>query len=153
MREATQSAGYSIRDNSLAGAERRNRYAGIGVLLSLILYAFLVDPHKVTLFRCFFREFTGWNCFACGLSHSLHASACLEWTAAVKYHLFGPVLFLSAWALSVYWILELIIGRKWAVRISPAGIRAWIAVIALIWLGYWSLYLIPSSPGTGVLTG
>ena len=94
VNELAGSAEQNIRNNSLSAVDRRNRCAGIGMLLCLILYAFFVDPDKVTVFRCFFRELTGWNCFACGLSHSLHASACLDWAAAAKYHLFGPALFL-----------------------------------------------------------
>lgn len=136
--------------NSLSAVERRNRYAGIGILLSLILYAFFVDPDKVTIFRCFFRELTGWNCFACGLSHSLHASAYLDWTAAVKYHLFGPALYLSSWLLSLYWILEIVLDRKEIVRINPGNTRVGITVVALICLIYWLFHLSPALPGAGI---
>ena len=150
MNEVTQSTGYSIRNSSLTGAERKNRYAGICVLLSLILYAFFIDPDKFTLFRCIFRELTGWNCFACGLTHSLHASAHLEWTTAVKHHLFGPVLYLSAWVLTACWILETALGRKVPVRIHPVKVRFGIIFITLIWLICWWSRLFPDLPGAGI---
>jgi len=121
----------------LSAVEVRNRCFGIAATLSLILYAFCVDPDKVTVFRCFFRELTGWNCFACGLSHSLHASAHLNWVVAIEFHLFGPLLFLSAWTLFVYWIIEIVIDRKSLVRIRPGIIKAGIILIALTWLIYW----------------
>ncbi|MBN2321370.1 MAG: DUF2752 domain-containing protein [Acidobacteria bacterium] len=143
MNELAGFTGQSTPDNSLSAVDRRNRCAGIGMLLSLILYASCVDPDKVTLFRCFFRELTGWNCFACGLSHSLHLSARLDWAAAVKYHLFGPVLFLSAWMLSVYWILEIALDRKGVVRVNPKIIKIGIIAIALVWLIYWLFHLSP----------
>jgi len=139
-----ESMGQRIFDNSLSTVERRNRCAGIGVLLSLILYAFLVDPDKVTLFRCFFREWTGLNCFTCGLSHSLHASACFDWTAAIKHHLFGPFIFISAWALSVYWILEIGLDRKIIVRIKPGYVRFGIAFLVVAWGIYRLFHLAPA---------
>jgi len=143
VNEPASFTGQSTPDNSLSAVDRRNRWAGIGMLLSLILYAFCVDPDEVNLFRCFFRELTGWNCFACGLSHSLHASACLDWAAAVKYHLFGPFLFLSAWVVSVYWILEIVLDRKGVVRVNPGILKAGIVVLALVWLIYWLFHLSP----------
>lgn len=149
VNELTGSTGCSIRNNSLSVAERRNRYAGIGVLASLILYAFFVDPDKVTWLRCSFREWTGWNCFACGLSHSLHASAHLDWPAAVKYHLFGPILFLIAWVVSACWILEIALGRKIPVRIPPGKTRFVFLFTALVWLVYWLSRLFSDLPGTG----
>lgn len=144
MNVLTRSTGQDIRSNSLSAVERRNRGAGIGLLLSLILYSFCVDPDKVTLFRCFFRELTGWNCFACGLSHSLHASAHLDWVTATQYHLFGPILFLCAWVLSAYWTFEIVMNMKGVVRISPGNIRIGIIVIALIGLVYWLFHLNPA---------
>ena len=125
------------RNPALSAVERRNRCAGIGLLLSLILYAFWVDPERVHVFRCLFRELTGWKCFACGLTHSLHASAHLDWAAAFNYHLFGPILFLSAGALLVYWVLELVLDRKGTLRIKPETIRIGVIVMGLAWLIYW----------------
>jgi len=60
---------------------------------------------------------------------------------AVKKHIFGPVLFLSSWGLSVYWILEIALERKIIARIRPGNIRAGVFVIALIWLVYWLTHL------------
>ncbi|MBN2242994.1 MAG: DUF2752 domain-containing protein [Acidobacteria bacterium] len=141
MRAITATARRRIKNGPLTPVERRNRVAGIGLLFSLILYAFCVDPGKVTVFRCFFKEWTGWNCFTCGLSHSLHASARLDWGAAVQHHLFGPFLFLSAWALSAYWIFEIATDRKGMLRVNPGTVRAGIIAVAFIWLAYWLLRL------------
>jgi hypothetical protein len=135
--ELSETEDQSKRNGPLTAVERRNRFAGIGLLFSLILYAFCVDPGKVTVFRCFFREWTGCDCFACGLSHSLHASARLDWPAAVQYHLFGPLLFLSAWALSVYWIFEVAMDRKSPLRVRDGTVRTGIIALAFMWLVYW----------------
>lgn len=143
------STGRTARWNALSGVDRRNRCAGIGLLSSLILYAFFVDPEKVTLYHCFFREWTGMNCFTCGLSHSLHASACLDWTAAVQFHLFGPLLFISAWLVSFYWIAEILLDRKGMIRIKAGKVRFGILLLAVAWVVYWLLHLSPASHGPG----
>jgi hypothetical protein len=132
-------------NNVLSSLDRRNRYAGIFAPLGLILYSFFVDPEKVTFFPCYFREWTGWNCFACGLSHSLHAAATLNWTTAITYHLFGPILFLTAWAILLYWSLELALGRKGILPVRREKIKTGIIVAAVAWLIYWLFHL---SPGT-----
>ena len=141
MTELAKTGQRIIPAGFLSIVDRRNRIAGIGMLLGLILYAFFVDPDKVTLFKCVFREWTGWNCLVCGLSHSLHASACFDWAAAFKYHLFGPVLFLSSLTLTGYWIIEIATNRKGVVRIQPGIVRGGIIVIAGVWLIYWMLNL------------
>lgn len=121
----------------LSPAARRNRYAGIAAALLLVLYAFFLDPEKVAPFKCVFREWTGWNCFACGLSHSLHASATLDWVRALRYHIFGPVLFLSAWILSVYWISELVTGRSGPVKVRHGSVKGVMVAAASLWFVYW----------------
>jgi hypothetical protein len=132
-----KSEGPGVRYAPLTAVERRNRLAGTGALLSLILYAFWMDPEKTHLFRCGFREWTGWKCLACGLTHSLHASAHLDWAAAVKYHLFGPVLFWGAIMLVLNWCGELALDRKGPLHIRPGTIRKGMAVTGLVWLVYW----------------
>ena len=128
--------------NPLSPADRRNRYAGIAAALLLILYAFFLDPEKASPFKCDFKEWTGRNCFACGLSHSLHASATLDWVGALHYHIFGPVLFLSAWILSVYWILELAVDRKGPVRGGHVCVKVAMAAVASAWFLYWLYRLV-----------
>jgi len=131
--------------NPLSRIDRRNRYAGIAAALSLILYAFFLDPEKVTLFKCVFKEWTGRNCFACGLSHSLHASAAFDWMGALQYHVFGPVLFLSALGLSAYWILELVLEVKGFIKPGRRNMRIFLVVVAFLWLFYW-IYSLGDAP-------
>jgi len=144
------SMGQKIGNSPLTAADRRNRCAGICVLLCLILYAFFVDPEKFSPFSCIFRNLTGLNCFACGLTHSFHAAARLEWMEAAGYHLFGPVLFLSAWAVLLYWILELVLGRKSIIQVGREKIKTAIIAAAVAWLIYWLLHLSPGSSGAAV---
>lgn len=127
----------NIGRNPLSRIDRRNRYAGIAAALSLILYAFFLDPEKVAPFKCVFKEWTGRDCFACGLSHSLHAAAAFDWIGALKYHIFGPVLFLAAWVLSAYWMFELAVGGKGFIKLSHRSVRAILFAVACLWFFYW----------------
>jgi hypothetical protein len=138
------SAEQTMRTGSLSAVDRWNRFAGIGILLALILYAFRVDGDHVSVSGCLFREWTGWNCLACGLSHSLHAASRLDFAAAVRYHPFGPFIFLAAWISAFYWILEMVLNRKAIVRIAPGVIKGGAAVLALAWLIYWLFHLTPA---------
>jgi len=132
---ADSAKGSAVRP--LSAIERRNRCAGIALLLGLILYAFWFDPDAETPLRCYFKEVTGHNCFACGMSHALHASACLDWAAAFGHHLFGPVLFVSAWALSACWTAEIVRGRRMIARLESTYLKAGVALAAAVWLAWW----------------
>jgi len=136
---------HTVGRKSLSPVDRRNRWGGIAAALCMILYAFFLDPEKIALFKCVFKEWTGRDCFACGLSHSLHAAAEFDWMAALQYHIFGPVLFLSAWILSAYWTMELALGVKGFIKISHNSVKAVIAAAACIWLFCW-LYNIGIGP-------
>jgi hypothetical protein len=147
MNATLQATDWRISGSPLSAAERSNRWVGIGTLLLFLLYAFLVDPEKVHSFRCIFKELTGWNCLACGLTHSLYASTHLHWSLAMRYHFFGPALFFAAVGLLVYWIWEVASGKKGALRINVGCCRRGAILIGFLWLIYWLSRLLSTLPG------
>jgi len=107
----------------MAAADSFNRLVGIGALLLFMTYSFLVNPDKLQILKCFFKGWTGLICPACGLTHSLYACAGLHWGLALRYHLFGPFLFVGAWALLTFWSWELVSGRRIIFPLSAIWIK------------------------------
>lgn len=66
----------------------------------LLLLSFVMPCQGLPFSICFFYNVTGLPCPACGLGRSFANLAHLRWHAAVRYHPFGPAIFLLVVALT-----------------------------------------------------
>jgi len=79
----------------------------------------------------------------CGMTRSLHAMAHGEWSASIRYHLFGPAVFLGMLLYFIIFIAEAISGKRSAMSmLIDRKIKAQVLfVIALVWIVYWGTRL------------
>jgi hypothetical protein len=121
----------------LSAAEVFNRWTAIGGLLFFVGFTLWVTPEKMSIVSCPFKAWTGLNCPACGLTHSLSAIAQWQWRQAFQYHFFGPLFIVGAWGLLLVWLGELLSGRKVTPTVSAACWRRGLAALLGIWFFYW----------------
>ena len=112
-----------------------------GGLFFGLLILFLVPPANLPLPACAFHSITGHSCLTCGMTRSLHAILHGDLAASIRYHLFGPVVFLGMLLCLVSFAAEAISGRRYAPW--PGGkIWSWAAaMLVILWFVYWGVRL------------
>jgi hypothetical protein len=125
----------------LSSTNRANRAFYAVVLLAPLVCAALVDPDRMTLFACPFKAMTGLDCFSCGLTHSLHAAAHLQFARSFQCHLMGPLLFLVALALLVKCLIELVWKKGIQTKIPSMIWRVAMMLLGGVWVGYYLIRL------------
>lgn len=84
-------------------------FVGGSIFLLTVSYA-QSGQSEIAGFGCLIRRLTGILMPSCGLTRSLLASAHGDWGQAIKYHLFGPLLLLSAWLILGLTLVECCVG-------------------------------------------
>ena len=97
---------------------------------------FILSPGEVPMWPCLFHDLTGYSCFACGLTRSLHAVAEGHLLASLQFHLLGPFLFAGMLFASVVWSVEAITGRTLRARAPKTLSR----ILLFSGLTAWTLY-------------
>lgn len=108
-----------------------------GGLLFGLLVLFIIPPTNLPLPACAFHSITGHSCLTCGMTRSLHAILHGDLAASIRYHLFGPAVFLGMLLCLVNLAAETISGRRYTLG---AGGKTWIRVVgmvAILWFVYW----------------
>ncbi len=98
-------------------------------------------------FFCIFHKFTGLPCVFCGMTRSLQKCMVLNFGEALKYHLFGPALFLFL----VFWVGYRVFGVAFGFSLNTnfvskknKKVLGWVVVLLLI--GYWIIRLLKIYP-------
>jgi Protein of unknown function (DUF2752) len=93
----------------LSKRQRLKRWTILGLCSAPLLGSFFYRyGHRLPFLGCPLRSLTGIPCPTCGMTRSFVAIAQGNFDAAIKYHLFGPAIFLLflAMALSLLWELK-----------------------------------------------
>jgi hypothetical protein len=112
-----------------------------GALFFGLLIVFFVPPANLSFVNCAFHSITGHSCLTCGMTRSLHAISHGDFTASVRYHLFGPGVFIAMLLGLMISTAEAISGKKSAL---PAGRKIRnkaLIVFAIVWVVYWGARL------------
>jgi hypothetical protein len=112
-----------------------------GGLFFGLLILFLVPPANLPLPACAFHSITGHSCLTCGMTRSFHAVLHGDLAASIRYHLFGPAVFLGMLLCLMIFSAEAISGRRYALW---AGGKVWSRVAcmaAILWFVYWGARL------------
>jgi hypothetical protein len=112
-----------------------------GGLFIGLLILFLVPPANLPLPACAFHSITGHSCLTCGMTRSLHVILHGDLAASIRYHLFGPAVFLGILLCLMMFSAEAISGRRYVLW---AGGKVWSRVAgmaAILWFVYWGVRL------------
>jgi hypothetical protein len=124
-------------------AERRITKAVVaGGLLSGLLVLFIVPPANLPAPACAFHSITGHSCLTCGMTRSLHAILHGNMAASVRYHPFGPAVFLCLGLSLGVFIVEAVSGRRLALSVDGKLRNRFIGIFAVLWFVYWCVRLV-----------
>jgi Protein of unknown function (DUF2752) len=128
----------------LSRNQRLKRWAMLGLCSAPVVGAFFYRyGYRLPFFGCPLRSLTGIPCPTCGMTHSFVAIAQGDLDAAIKYHLFGPAIFLLCLAILVLllWDLKTNQNRSFPYRRFFAKSRVYVSV-GLCYLGYYSVRIV-----------
>ena len=117
-------------------AEGYVRIIWLVLLGSFLLFPFLTD-HGHTGLTCQFHKMTGLSCPTCGMSRSLYELVRLHIAASFKYHLFGPVVYLTGLLLFLKVGAEIVTGRRIRSSFRPVVLRKMLYYTAMAWVIFW----------------
>jgi Protein of unknown function (DUF2752) len=98
----------SLNSFFLSKRQRLNRWTIAGLCSAPLFGAFFYRyGYRLSFLKCPLRSLTGVPCPTCGMTRSFVATAQGHLYAAIKYHLFGPAIFLLFLAVVVSLLWEL----------------------------------------------
>jgi hypothetical protein len=128
----------------LSKNQRFKRWAALGLCSAPIVGSFFYRyGYRLSFFGCPLRLLTGIPCPTCGMTHSFVAIAQGNLDAAIKYHLFGPALFLLflATLALLLWDLKTTKNKSLPYRKFFTKSKVYIS-IGLCYLGYYTVRII-----------
>jgi Protein of unknown function (DUF2752) len=128
----------------LSRNQRLKRWTMLGLCSAPIIGSFFYRyGYRLPFFGCPLRSLTGIPCPTCGMTHSFVAIAQGDFNAAIKYHLFGPAIFLLFLAilLLVLWDLRTNINKSFLYRKFLANSKIYLSV-GLSYLGYYTIRIV-----------
>ena len=111
-----------------------------GLLLGLLVL-FFVPPANLPVPGCAFHSITGHSCLTCGMTRSLHAIMHGNLASSVRYHLFGPAVFLGLLLCLAVFATEAFSGRTVVICAGKKVRNRIIGVFAVLWFVYWGARL------------
>ncbi len=112
-----------------------------GALFLGLFIVFLVPPSHLSFANCAFHSITGHSCLTCGMTRSLHAISRGDFAASVRYHLFGPAVFIAMLLGFIILTTEAISGKRSALPVAGKTPKRILMFFAIAWLVYWAARL------------
>lgn len=124
--------------SALSRQGRLLRWGFLGVTAAPLLGVVAAQQgYSVSLWSCPIRHFTGVPCPTCGMTRSFLALARGDWSAAISYHAFGPVLVGLLLLIVIHLGLELICKQRIRTPYTPLlGDRRFYLLATITVLGY-----------------
>ena len=109
----------------------------LGVATALALAtAFVLARGEISLSSCLFHDLTGYSCFTCGLTRSLHALSNGYLMASLRLHLLGPFLFAGMVLTSILWLSQALTGRTVQLMTHSRISGSLVFTLAVLWVIY-----------------
>ncbi|MFH0992603.1 MAG: DUF2752 domain-containing protein [bacterium] len=105
--------------------------------LILVMAALFIVPLD-NFQSCAFHSLTGYSCLTCGMTRSLHAILHGDLVGSLRFHLFGPILFLCVLLFSIVLWLEIVSGRGLKLKTTRGHLKHFTVLFLVFWLVYWA---------------
>lgn len=127
---------------ALSRQQRLNRWTWLGLCSAPLAGSFFYRyGYRLPFLQCPLRALTGIPCPTCGVTRSFVAIVQGDFSQAVQYHLFGPVVFLLFLAATIFLLWELTTNQK-SIALYSVGTKPWIYSSAIgLYFGYYVLRL------------
>lgn len=131
-----------IFQNRISGRRRACAFFLSGGLLLGIVALNIGIPPGFPFSECGFHALTGHSCLTCGMTRSLHAVAQGELLRSLRFHLFGPAVFIIMLCCLGVFGFEAMSGKQirvsWGCNAKPRIV----SIFALSWIVYWGIRLL-----------
>ena len=124
-------------NTSLSAIDLRIRLIFTIFLMIILLFPFLTDPGNVSLLSCKFHELTGYSCPTCGMSRSFYAFTHFHFLESLKFHMFGPLVYLILLIFFLKTVIELISGTAVKTGFSKKVLKMSLLGFFFLWTLFW----------------
>jgi hypothetical protein len=126
----------------LTSSQRRDRLIGAGVLASVLMATFLLDPIRPLSGRnlCGFSLLTGFPCPTCGMTRALCCISHGMVAQSLKFHVLGVVVYATLLVGLVKVVAELAAGRQFP-WLANCRKRIWVSGVVVMALVPWAMRL------------
>jgi hypothetical protein len=131
-----------MRRTDLSTGNRIIKAFAAGTLGLGLIMIYIVPPSRLLFANCAFHSITGHSCLTCGMTRSLHAISRGEFATSVRYHLFGPAVFIATLLCLTIFAAEAIRGKKSSLPLDQRIRSRVFLMVAILWLAYWTSRLV-----------
>lgn len=114
----------------------------LSIISVILIFCVFINPDKVSLSTCTFKELTGHNCFTCGLSRSLFAVSHFRIIESFRFHLMGPFIFFFMLFFFVKISFEVITGKEILLKINSTVTKMCVFLFFFAWMIFWIIRFI-----------
>ena len=120
--------------NKLSLKKRFSRIGVIFFIITVLGYTYIYNPYDTNMFLCYLKVKFGFSCPTCGLSRSFYEIAHLNFPDSFSLHFIGPLIFIFLLLVLFRYLIEIISGKEFLLRINKFSFRKLLIVFASLWV-------------------
>jgi hypothetical protein len=114
----------------------------IGILILLLVSVHLINPTKIDLIKCGFKELTGYSCPTCGFTRAFYSLSNFEIIDSFYHNPFLIVIILLVIIIQLKRVIEVFALNRYSKQIYFPSTRTIVPLVFICWMAFWLINLI-----------